>query len=117
MTLYIILIISFVILRLTYNYWRHRKNNKEQHEELLQVLKDKNIVLPEIKLGSSYGWTTYTVTFASKSDYEYAEQNMLFQLFDKKVESFHGADFKADMAVYYKYPGKIITVGGVDLEV
>ena len=117
MTLYIILITSFVIFRLTYNYWRKRKNNKEQHEELLLVFKDKNIVLPEIKFGSSYGRTTYTVTFVSKSDYDYAEQNKLFQLFDKKVESFYGADFKADMAVYYKYPGKKIIVGGVDLEV
>ena len=117
MTLYIIIIISFVILRLIYNYWRHRKNNKEQYEELLQVFKDKNIVLPDIKLGSSYGWTTYTVTFANKNDYEYAEQIKLFELFDKKAESFHGADFKADMAVSYKYPGKKITVGGIDLEV
>jgi hypothetical protein len=117
MKLYIILIISFIVIRLTYNYWRKRKNENEQYAELLLVFKDNNIALPEIKLGSSYGWTTYVVTFANKSDYEYAEQNKLFELFDKKVESFHGSDFKADMAVYYKYPGKKITVGGLDLEV
>ena len=117
MTLYIILIISFIILRLIYNYWRKRKNDNEQQNELLLVFQDNNIALPEIKLGSSYGWTTYVVTFASKSDYDYAEQNKLFTLFDRKVESFHDSDFKADMAVYYKYPGKKITVGGLDLEV
>ena len=117
MTLYIILIISFVILRLTYNYWRHRKNNKEKHEELLQIFKDKNIVLPDIKLGSSYGWTTYVVTFANKRDYEYAEQNKLFEMFDKKVESIERSGFEADQGVAYNYPGIKFTVGGVDYEV
>jgi len=117
MKLYIILIVSFIIIRLIYNYWRKEKNYKEQKEELLSVFKDNNIALPEIKLGKSYGWTTYVVTFANKSDYEYAEQNKLFELFDKKVESHHSFGFKVDMSVYYKYPGKKITVGGLDLEI
>ncbi len=106
MTLYIILIILFFVIRLLYNYWRKKKNDREQLEELLLIFEGNNIALPEIKLGTSYSWQTYSVLFASKNDYDYAEQNKLFELFDKRVESFHDADFKADMAVSYKYPGQ-----------
>ena len=96
---------------------RRKRIESKQYKEFLLIFKNQNISLPTLKFGSSYSWPTFTVTFANQVDYEFAEKHKMFDLFDSKIESFYDSDFKADMAIYYKYPGKKITAGGIELEV
>jgi hypothetical protein len=48
--------------------------------------------------------------FANKADFEYAAENKMCELFNKKIEAFYDAEFDVEMAISYDYKGRKVTV-------
>ena len=105
--IYILLALLVVIAILIF---RRNQVKSKQYKDFLSVFENPNITMPQLKFGWSYSWPTFNVQFLNKADYEYASQNKLLELFDAKIEAYYNSDFKADMAIYYSYPGKKVTV-------
>lgn len=61
---------------------------------------------PKLKLGSSYQWPTFDLTFKTKSDLAYANNHGLIKQFKEKVKQQFGKNFDPEMAVSAKYEGQ-----------
>ena len=52
-----------------------------------KVFKNSQIRLPKLKIGSSYSWPTFRITFSTKEDFEFAKTNGLIDLFKNKMRT------------------------------
>ena len=105
--------ISFFVLLIGYIAFKKlskKRLESKQYKEFLLVFEDQNITLPSLKFGWTYSWPTFAVMFASKADFEYAMENKMCELFNRKIEAFYDSEFKADMAISYQYQGQEVTV-------
>ena len=103
MVFYISLLI-FVIIAIV--YFRRNRTESRQYRDFLKVFQHTEISIPTLKLGSSYSWPTFSITFANKEDYEFAERNGLFDKFKNRIKSYYDSQFDPDRAVYFTYPGQ-----------
>nr|WP_315132671.1 hypothetical protein [uncultured Flavobacterium sp.] len=105
--IYILLALLAVIAFLIF---RRNQVKSKQYKDFLSVFENSNITMPELKFGWSYSWPTFTVMFANKADFEYAAENKMCELFNKKIEAFYDAEFDVEMAISYDYQGRKVTV-------
>jgi hypothetical protein len=107
-----IFIYLFVLLigYLGFQMFRRKRLESIQYKEFLSVFENQDITLPVLKFGWSYSWPTFTVMFANKADFEYAAENKMCELFNKKIEAFYDAEFDVEMAISYDYKGRKVTV-------
>lgn len=103
------IILLFVCWIVVYNL-RRKYTQLKQRKEFQLLFKKHSIALPKLEFGSSYSWPTFVVTFANKSDYDYAEETQLFIQFKEKIQSFYDQNFSADAAIYFTYPEKTVTI-------
>ncbi|MEQ8245107.1 hypothetical protein [Fulvivirga sp.] len=71
-----------------------------------KVFGGHGIKTPALKLGGSYGWTTFDLTFKTKKELDYANNHGLINLFKEKVKKRNGQGFDAELAVSAMYEGQ-----------
>lgn len=100
----ILLIIVLTIFGLGLFFRLRRKmTERKQYKQFLDVFERQPIKLPTLKFGKIYAWPTFTVTFQSKADFEFAKQNGLFKTFNDRIQKFYDREFRADFAVNYRH--------------
>ena len=71
------------------------------------IFKDSRIQKPTLKLGSSYSWPTFDITFSTREDLEFAEKSGLIEKFKNKIKTRYTKDFDPDRAIYCTYVGHV----------
>ncbi len=99
----ILAVIIQVVILVSYFRLKIKKERKKQLILFVRIFEGAGFSTPTLKFGSSYGWPTFTVTFASKVDFETARNQNLINRFKNEMASFYGVDFRADIAVTFKY--------------
>jgi hypothetical protein len=102
--LYIVLLIGFSIgLQLV----KHKRIQSRQVKDLEETFKNSQIKSPSLKIDTSYGWTTFSITFSSKEDMDFAESRGLIGQFKKRIEKYYDKKFDPDRAVFCTYIGYV----------
>jgi hypothetical protein len=107
-------IFGFIVLTLLAFKYRNLGTDLKQKRELKTIFHDSAIKIPKIEIGSSYSWTTYTVVFSTRDDYDLAEKNGLFDNFKRRIGQFNKPQkigdtvvpFNPEQAVYFMYAGQ-----------
>ena len=100
----LILYIVFIILVLAGVGWLKQKISQRRLTKVfMTVFKDAQIKLPTLKIGSSYSWPTFDITFSAKEDLEFAETSGLIRQFKDRIASRYSKDFDSDRAIYCTY--------------
>jgi hypothetical protein len=102
MKVFLIIVLAIFGLGLFFRLRRKMKERK-QYKQFLDVFERQPIALPTLKFGTVYAWPTFTVTFQTKTDYEFAKQSGLCELFNNRIQEFYDDEFRADLAVNYKH--------------
>jgi hypothetical protein len=87
-------------LRQKINEWTIKKDFEK-------IFKKSQVKLPTLKIGTSYSWATFDITFSTKEDLEFAETTGLIRQFKNEIRSRYSKDFDVDRAIYCKYVGQI----------
>jgi hypothetical protein len=103
--LYIIPII-LIVCWFTYSYFRNRKIKNDQHKDFNNIFTSDKFPLPNLRIGTSYAWDTFEITFKIKADFENAQQLGLFTKFKDKIKSYYKADFDPELAICFTYVDK-----------
>jgi hypothetical protein len=104
----LVVYIVFIILALAGLGWlKQVLRQANLYRILKRLFKRSHIRPPTMKMGSSYSWPTFHITFSTKEDLELAEVNGLINQFKERLKSRYGGDFDPDMAVYCKYVGQV----------
>jgi hypothetical protein len=111
----LIVYIVFIIMVLVGLGWlKHKITQLSLTKSFNGIFKDSRIQRPTLKLGSSYSWPTFDITFSSKEDLEFAESNGLIEQFKNKIKTRYTKDFDPDRAIYCSYVGHIPTWTTID---
>jgi hypothetical protein len=104
----LILYIIFIVLVLVGLGWLKNKINQlTLTKDFKSVFKNSQIELPTLRIGSSYSWPTFDITFSTKEDLEFAESSGLVSQFKNKIRMRHSKDFNPDKAIYCTYIGHV----------
>lgn len=104
----LIVYIAFIILVLVGLGWlRHKINQWNLTNIFNGVFKDSQIQKPTLKIGTSYSWPTFDITFATREDLELADKSGLIEKFKSKIRTRYTKDFDPDRAIYCRYIGHV----------
>ena len=90
---------------------RLRRNHRKHLEALRLAFAPSERPIPHLKEGGSYGFPTFTLTFASEAELKQAEESGRIAAFKKTIQSYYahmgskGNPFDADRAVWATYKG------------
>lgn len=100
--------IVFIILVLVGLGWlKHKISQWSLTRVFKGVFNDSPIQKPTLRIGSSYSWPTFDITFSTKEDLEFAETSGLIKQFKNKIRTRYTKDFDPDRAIYYTYVGHV----------
>ena len=116
--LYLALIIAVLI---AFRWLTGDRTKSKQTKDFEGIFRSPHINLPTLKFGSSYAWPTFTITFRTKEDCEFALTSGLLEGFKEKLKTYYDKDFDPDRAVFYTYvgdmtPWKHITVDKLETD-
>jgi hypothetical protein len=104
----LIVYIVFIILVLVGLGWlKHKINQWNLTNVFNGVFKDSQIQNPTLKIGTSYSWPTFDITFSTREDLEFAEKSGLIEKFKNKIRTRYTKDFDPDRAIYCTYVGHV----------
>lgn len=104
----LILYIAFIVLVLVGLGWLKQKISRlTLNKEFKSVFKNSQIQIPTLKIGSSYSWPTFDITFSTKEDLELAETSGLINQFKTRIRRRYTKDFDPDRAIYCTYVGHV----------
>ena len=104
----LVLDIVFIIGVLIGLLWlKERISQWRLTKEFENVFKNTQIKLPTLKIGSSYSWPTFDITFSTKEDLEFAESRGLIQQFKNRIRTYYDKEFDPDRAIYCTYVGNV----------
>lgn len=104
----LIVYIVFIIGVMAGLFWLKQKMNERSVMRVFhEVFKDSHMKSPALKLGTSYSWPIFGVTFSTKEDLEFAEKSGLIQEFKNKVSARYPKKFDPDRAIYCTYVGHV----------
>jgi hypothetical protein len=95
--------ITFMIFLL---YRWSRKNKKQLTKSFQKAFGSLGVELPQLKISSSYGYPTYSISFQNHTDFLIAEKNGANKAFKEEIEKIHSPeikDFNVDLAVHISY--------------
>src|SRR5688572_28400582 len=96
----LILYIIFIVLVLVGLGWLKNKITQlTLTKDFKSVFKNAQIELPTLRIGSSYSWPTFDITFSTKEDLEFAESSGLVSQFKNKIRMRYSKDFNPDKAI------------------
>lgn len=102
--LYIVLPIG---LWLGYHWLKNKRIKLKQTKDFEEIFRKSEIKLPALKIGTSYSWPTFSITFSTKEDMEFAEQNGLIDQFKKILKTYYDKEFDPSLAIYCTYSGHV----------
>jgi len=79
----------------------------QQAKDFEDTFKNAKIKSPTLEIGTSYSWATFSITFWTKEDLEFAESNGLVEQFKKRIKGYYDKEFDPDRAVYCTYVGHV----------
>ena len=101
--LFFLILLSLVGL-FGYLLFKKRRIDRQQHEELYDVFDGHPITPPILETQQISWWPTFTVTFSNQSDYEYAKNNGLFDIFNNRIQKkFYDKGFAAELGITYRW--------------
>ncbi len=103
---YIIFIVGVLVGLL---WIKQKLNQRTITKDFERIFKDSQIKLPNLRLGTSYSWPTFDITFSTKDEMELAQTTGLIDKFKEKLKPKYSKDFDADRAVYCSFVGHIPT--------
>jgi len=104
----LVLDIVFIIGVMVGLLWLKQKRSQWRlTKEFEKVFKNSPIKLPTLKIGSSYSWPTFDITFSTKEDLEFAESRGLIQQFKNRITIYYDKEFDPDRAIYCTYIGHV----------
>ena len=96
-------IILSIVALFTYWHFKQKYIESRQRADFMRIFGDWKSSLPTLEFGASYGWGTFTVTFVSKQDLEFAIRNKLTEDFKNCIKSYYGSRFRVEDAVYFTH--------------
>lgn len=102
--LYIILLFGLWIV---FQWWKNKQIKLRQTRDFEDTFKNAKIKSPTLEIGTSYSWGTFSITFSTKEDLEFAESNGLIEQFKKRIKGYYDKEFDPDRALYCTYVGHI----------
>lgn len=104
----LIVYIVFIILVLIGLGWlKHKIRQWSLTRVFKNVFRGSQIRQPTLKIGSSYSWPTFDITFSTKEDLDFAETSGLIEKFKNKIRTRYAKDFDPDRAIYCTYIGHV----------
>jgi hypothetical protein len=95
-----------VALYIAYAFYKARRF-KKRCLEIFETVFSKEAVIPEYRLGSSYGFPSFTLIFPKKSDLARAEVSGITEIFKRELKNICANDvspeypFDIERAVYF----------------
>lgn len=102
--LYVILLFGLLI---GFQWWKNKRIKLRQAKDFEDTFKNAKIKSPTLEIGTSYSWATFSITFWTKEDLEFAESNGLVEQFKKRIKGYYDKEFDPDRAVYCTYVGHV----------
>lgn len=99
----LIYFVGFLLAMFAFGWIKHKINSTLLNREFFGVFKIDDIQTPILKLGSSYSWPTFNITFLSQKEFVYATEHGLIETYKEKLKKRYGSGFDTDLAVYVKY--------------
>jgi hypothetical protein len=104
----LIVYIAFIILVLVGLGWlKHKISQWNLTKVFNGVFRGSQVRQPTLKIGSSYSWPTFDITFLTKEDLELAKSSGLIDQFKNRIRSRYTKDFDPDRAIYCTYVGHV----------
>jgi hypothetical protein len=103
----IVYIVFIILVLIGFGWLKHKINQWSLTRIFKSVFKDSKIQKPTLKIGSSYSWPTFDITFSTKEDLEFAETSGLIKQFKNKIRTRYSKDFEPDRAIYCTYAGHV----------
>ena len=87
-----------------YYLFKKEKIDRQEHEDLYDIFDRHPIKTPILEIQKITWLPTFTVTFADKSDYDYAKSNGLFESFNSRIKKqFYDTEFPVESTVTYRW--------------
>lgn len=103
----VVYIVLIILVLVGLGWLKHKINQWSLMRVFKSVFNDSRIQKSTLRIGSSYSWPTFDITFSTREDLEFAETSGLIKQFKNKIRTRYTKDFDPDRAIYCTYIGHV----------